>query len=252
MPDFIRYFPFEEHYPLHAQFVQELRHRDRVVVTMGLVLPPRSRQLESNSLGKLCLCSAEPACKHAGECAETSHFKMHEVRLQDRIVRATCKVTWSRLQSELKICADRAVERQLAACSVEVIGDIIGQCSWYDVPDQQLESTQMESCRFSATLAAALHKSRDRPARRQMNPRVWQKICDFLGYKHIGFHLDQLTAKEHLSVIQLRYLEREDLAAEARSRKSSRNQMFQEDMDDKALQSTDIEDPGTLGVEVGP
>ena len=49
-----------------------------------------------------------------------------------------------------------------------------------------------------------------------LSPRIWERICRFCDFKQIGFHYTQLTPEEHLAWIQLPFVHRLELHAEAR------------------------------------
>ena len=83
-----------------------------------------------------------------------------------------------------------------------------------------------------------------------LSPRTWERICWFLDFLDVGFHYCQLTPEEHIAVVQLPFVQRLELHAEARGCSRDKNDFWKTIVAGVSLQE-DAEEGDVIQVEEG-
>ncbi|CAE7487143.1 tkt, partial [Symbiodinium necroappetens] len=150
--DFVRYFPFDEHYGQFASSLQELRVADdNVVVPMDLQWPAAGEQ-EKLACCMLGLSYPFPRCSGASHCVESwKCFECHvlEPRKEEGFVRCRFSPMWRHWRACMKLRKASAQERLLAGVALPYVRDLIGVREWFPTPvdgQAEEEDEQDERC----------------------------------------------------------------------------------------------------------
>ena len=218
-----QFFQFNVHYALHGEWIQELRCKDIMVELSGLTIPTQSTQPQKNNAFKLALFSPHKPCDQTSYCNKCVHHELwqchttnivHQGQEGDTtsVITSTFIPHWKICYCRMRICYDRAQERRMGAMKLPSVKDVIGQRHWFAASDDQMCAAFASHSDLKATLWQWLQVG----PKCILTPRLWERICWFLGIKEIGFHYCQLTPEEHFAVVQVPYVQRLELHAEAR------------------------------------
>lgn len=197
-----------------------------------------------------------PRCPGAQHCGEAWQcFHCHEIeKLEGKgFLRACFSKTWKHWKACMQVRKVNAQERLLAGLSLPFLRDLVGLREWCDVscldemlldgadPEISEEMPAQEPAGEDAEDQGILFPSASTPSPLSSTyhlmwclgkvfkgkhgryvdlPRIHERICWSLGIP-CGFHYTQLTPLEHMSHVQLQWLERFRLHHEARQLSSS-------------------------------
>ena len=202
---------------------------------------------------RLCWVCRCPGAQHCGEAWQCFHC--HEIeKLEGKgFLRACFSKTWKQWKACMQVRKVNAQERLLAGLSLPFLRDVVGLREWCDVscldemlldgadPEISEEMPAQEPAGEDAEDQGILFPSASTPSPLSSTyhlmwclgkvfkgkhgryvdlPRIHERICWSLGIP-CGFHYTQLTPLEHMSHVQLQWLERFRLHHEARQLSSS-------------------------------
>ncbi|CAK9076536.1 Transketolase [Durusdinium trenchii] len=259
---------------------------DNVVVPVDLRLPGQNEP-EKYAAFMLGLSLPFPRCPGAQHCGESWQcFHCHEIeKLEGKgFLRASFSKTWKHWKACMQVRNVNAQERLLAGLSLPFLRDLVGLREWCDVsclyemlldgadPEISEEMPAQEPAGEDAEDQGILFPSASTPSPLSSTyhlmwclgkvfkgkhgryvdlPRIHERICWSLGIP-CGFHYTQLTPLEHMSHVQLQWLERFRLHHEARQLSSSQRRAERFAYMTKEEEGEDVEECWIQHDDVGP
>jgi hypothetical protein len=233
MPDDHQFFDFSAHYYHHHDSVQEFRSRDIVVELSGLTLPTQAAQPQKNSAFKLALFSPHDVCREENTTAKCYGHQMWSCDITKltssqtgtetlHAIQSDFKTPWRLQQARMQIWRDRAQQRRLGAMMLPSLKDVIGQRMWFKTKGEQLQQSTDQHIALKVCLWQLFRMH----GQSGLSSRTWERICWILDFLDVGLHYCQLTPVEHNAVVQLPFVQRLELHAEARGCSRDKNDFW--------------------------